>query len=438
MAPTVAVLGLGYVGCVSAAGLAKLGHQVIGVDINRSKVDLINRGRPTIVEQDIEQLVAEQHRHGHLTATTDSMEALAMANLSIVCVGTPSANGGSPNLSAVWSVAGEIGDALRGRGDFHTIAIRSTVPPGTCRKVDEIIASRSGKEPERDFAVVSNPEFLREGTSVHDYFHPPYTVIGTQNDRAFDILSRVYSAIDAPIIKTARELAELIKYVSNAYHALKIAFANEIGAICKDVGLDSHQAMDLLCRDSHLNSSSAYLKPGFAFGGSCLPKDLRALQSLARRRDLKLPVLWAIEMSNALQVERALNMIVETGRKRLGVLGLAFKPGTDDLRESPAVELLERLLGKGYELRVHDRYVSTSALMGANKKYIETKFPHLAALMVRDLPDLMDWAEAIVVAHRTAEYQAAVEKALPSKMVIDLARVLDDPPISPNYRGIAW
>lgn len=435
---SIAVFGLGYVGCVSAACLAKLGCQVIGVDTNIEKVDLINRGKPTIMEQDIEQLALEQYQQGRLKATTNASQAIAVADISIICVGTPSTNGGSSNLDAVWAVARDIGDLLQEKTEFHVIAIRSTVPPGTCRQIEQIIESRSGKTPEQHFSVVSNPEFLREGSSVHDYFHPPYTLIGTGNKHAFEILRSLYESIDAPIIETEREIAELIKYVSNAFHSLKIVFANEIGAICKDIGVDSHQVMDLLCRDIRLNSSAAYLKPGFAFGGSCLPKDLRALMSLARHRDIDLPVLSSIERSNTLQIERAIKMVVETGKRRIGILGLAFKPGTDDLRESPTVELLEHLLGKGYDVKFYDRWVSISSIIGANKQYIESKFSHLASLMVSDPSQLMDWAEVIVVAHKAAEYQAIVQQALEGKTVIDLVRALDDLPSSAQYQGIAW
>ena len=438
MAYTIAVFGLGYVGCVSVACLAKLGHRVIGVDINPSKVELVNQGKPTIIERDIGPLIEEQHRAGRISATADVATALAEADLSLICVGTPSDTNGHPDLKSIWRVAEQIGGCLGDKAGFHTIAIRSTVPPGTCQQVEQVITTLSGKVGEQDFAVASNPEFLREGSSVYDYFHPPHTVIGTQNERALTILRDVYGSIDAPIVETEREVAEMIKYVSNSFHALKVVFANEVAAICKALGIDSHQVMDLFCQDRHLNISPAYLRPGFAFGGSCLPKDLRAMNALARSFSVDAPVLSAITRSNALQLERALDMITATGKKSIGVLGLAFKAGTDDLRESPVVELLERLLGKGFELIIHDQNVMVSSLMGTNKEYIESRFPHLARLLVQDLAEVRQSAEVIVVTQKTPEYQAFVREVLPVKPVIDLVRIFEQIPDTDDYHGIGW
>jgi len=435
---SIAIFGLGYVGCISVAGLAKLGHRVIGVDIEPHKAELINQGRPTIIEKDIESLMEEQHKAGRISAVTDVAAALSEASISMICVGTPSATDGNPDLQSIWNVTKQIGECLRGKDGFHIIAVRSTVPPSTYRHVEEIISSSSHKIAEQDFAVVSNPEFLREGSGVYDYFHPSYTVLGTQNPQALAVLRSIYSAIEAPIVEVQREVAEMTKYVSNSYHALKIVFANEIGAICRELGIDSHEVIKLFCQDHILNISPAYLRPGFAFGGSCLPKDLRAINTMARSFNMDVPVLAAIAHSNALHVDRALNMVAASGKKRIGVLGLAFKTGTDDLRESPVVELLERLLGKGYELTIHDQNVIVSMLVGANKRYIESRFPHLAQLLVEKLDDVRRSAEVVIVTQRTPAYQKFVQEILPTKKVIDLVRIFDQLPDSDNYQGIGW
>jgi GDP-mannose 6-dehydrogenase len=434
----IAIFGLGYVGCVSVACLAKLGNSVTGVDINPHKVDLVNQGRPTIIEKDIKSLMEEQHKYGRISAVSDVTVAMDDADLSMICVSTPSDTDGYPDLQFIWDVAKQIGKCLRGKVGFHIIVIRSTVPPGTCQHVEEIIADLSHMIAEQDFAVVSNPEFLREGTSVYDYFHPSYTVIGTQNTRALGALRQIYSAIEAPIIEVPREVAEMIKYVSNSYHALKVVFANEVSAICRKFRIDSHQVIKLFCQDHQLNISPAYLMPGFAFGGSCLPKDLRALNAMARRFNMDVPVFSAIMHSNALQVERALKMIMACDKRRIGVLGLTFKTGTDDLRESPVIELLERLLGKGYELVIHDQNVVVSMLVGANRQYIESRIPHLARLLVQDLDEVCQFAEVIVVTQRTPEYQKFVQEILPTKTVIDLVRIFDECSDSNNYFGIGW
>ena len=434
----VAIFGLGYVGCISLACLAKLGHRVVGVDINPYKVDLVNQGRPTIVESNVESLMEELYSKGQISASSNVQAAIAEADLSMICVGTPSMADGHPNLGAMWHVAQQIGEYLHGKVGFHTIAIRSTVPPGTCRQVEEIIANSSKRVAEEDFTVVSNPEFLREGTGVYDYFHPPHTVIGTQNAQAIAVLRNIYGSIDAPIFEVQREVAEIIKYVGNSFHALKVVFANEIGAICQGLGIDSHQVMKLLCEDYQLNISPAYLMPGFAFGGSCLPKDLRAMNAMARGLALEVPVLASIAQSNMLQIKRALSIITGTGKRCIGVLGLAFKPDTDDTRESPVVELLEHLLGKGFELIIHDRNVSVSMLVGANKEYIESRLPHLTRSLVHDINEVRQKADVVVVTQKTAEYQNFVSDILDDKIVIDLVRLFDELPDSENYHGIGW
>ncbi|MFW6145868.1 MAG: nucleotide sugar dehydrogenase [Planctomycetota bacterium] len=434
----VSIFGLGYVGCVSAGCLARLGHKVVGVDVNTHKVDLINAGKPTIVEADVDALIAAQHAAGRLSATTDAVAAVSATEVSLICVGTPSDDTGRPDLAAVVHVAGQIGRALADADAFHTVVIRSTVPPGTADLVERTIAETSGRAASEAFAVVGNPEFLREGSSVADYFHPQYTVVGTDNERARRVVHALYAGIDAPMLDTSREVAELIKYASNTFHALKVVFANEVAAVCKTFGVDSHAVMDLLCRDTRLNISPAYLKPGFAFGGSCLPKDLWAINVFARDRGLEVPVLAGIGRSNAVQVERALETILAVGRKRVGMLGLAFKGGTDDLRESPVVELLERLLGKGCDLSIHDSNVSVTRLMGANKRFIEERFPHLVRHMVDDLDTMAERADVIVVSQRSDEYAGFVEAILDDHVVVDLVRIFEAPPASPNYIGLGW
>lgn len=434
---TIAVFGLGYVGCVSAACLAELGNQVIGVDVNHHKVDLINQGKPTIIEKGIAELIEEQYRGGRLSATSDIKTAVSQADICLICVGTPSDKNGYPDLSFIWHVAGQISEAIKESEKFQTIIIRSTVPPGTCREIEQIIA-RSGKRIDQDFAVVSNPEFLREGTSIEDYFHPPYTLIGTHNENAVNMLRHIYGPIHAPILETDREVAEMIKYVNNSFHALKVVFANEIAALCHSMGVDPHTLMSLFVKDHHLNISPAYLKPGFAYGGSCLPKDLKALNAMARSRNVELSVLSSVERSNQLTIDRALDMILAEGKVRVGVLGLAFKSGTDDLRESPVVKLLERLIGKGYEIKIYDQNVLASQLMGANKQYIEATVPHLAILLASDLQEVKEFADLIVVTQKNEEYHSFVTDILPSKAVIDLVRITDTIPDSKQYKGLLW
>ncbi|MDD9269965.1 nucleotide sugar dehydrogenase [Paenibacillus sp. GCM10023248] len=434
---TIAVFGLGYVGCVSAACLAEMGNQVIGVDVNLHKVNLINRGIPTIVEKGIAELVAEQHKQGRLSARSDIQTAVAQADICLVCVGTPSDKSGYPDLSFIRHVADQISDAIKGREKFQTIIIRSTVPPGTCREIELRIA-RSGKVVDKDFAVVSNPEFLREGTSIEDYFNPPYTLIGTRNEKALEMLRNIYSPIQAPIMETDREVAEMIKYVNNSFHALKVVFANEIAALCHSMNVDPHTLMNLFVKDRHLNISPAYLMPGFAYGGSCLPKDLKALNAMARSRNVELSVLSSVERSNALLIEKALDMIVAEGMVRVGVLGLAFKSGTDDLRESPVVKLLERLLGKGYDIKIYDSNVLTSQLVGANKHYIESTVPHLAKLLAPNLEEIKEFADLIVVAQKNEENLEFVLDILPAKQVIDLVRIVDVKPETDHYKGLIW
>ena len=432
----ISIFGLGYVGCVSLGCLAKNGHNVVGVDVSQTKVDLINSGKPTIIEKDIDSIIAEQFAAGRISATRDFADAVRQTEVSIICVGTPSSPDGHLNLDYIFTTARQIGEGMKDKDGFHVVAIRSTVMPGTNQKVGEIIEEASGKKRNEPFAMVSNPEFLREGTAVSDYYKPPVTVIGSDSERGLDIMSEIYSAVEAPIERTEVEVAEMIKYVNNSFHALKITFANEVGNIAKKLGIDSHKVMELFCKDTHLNLSPYYLKPGFAYGGSCLPKDLKGLRTLAHDLYLVSPVIDAVEASNENQKRIAFEMITNAGSKKVGILGLSFKEGTDDLRYSPIVEVTERLLGKGYQVRIFDRNVNLSKLVGANREYIDHHLPHLADLITDDLDSVIGDSEVLVVSHKNAEFREPLRQIV-DKPIIDLVRLFETTD-QPNYQGICW
>jgi len=432
----ISIFGLGYVGCVSLGCLAKNGHNVVGVDVSQTKVDLINSGKPTIIEKDIDSIIAEQFAAGRISATRDFADAVRQTEVSIICVGTPSSPDGHLNLDYIFTTARQIGEGMKDKDGFHVVAIRSTVMPGTNQKVGEIIEEASGKKRNEGFAMVSNPEFLREGTAVSDYYKPPVTVIGSDSERGLDIMSEIYSAVEAPIERTEVEVAEMIKYVNNSFHALKITFANEVGNIAKKLGIDSHKVMELFCKDTHLNLSPYYLKPGFAYGGSCLPKDLKGLRTLAHDLYLVSPVIDAVEASNENQKRIAFEMITNAGSKKVGILGLSFKEGTDDLRYSPIVEVTERLLGKGYQVRIFDRNVNLSKLVGANREYIDHHLPHLADLITDDLDSVIGDSEVLVVSHKNAEFREPLRQIV-DKPIIDLVRLFETTD-QPNYQGICW
>lgn len=435
----IAVFGLGYVGVVAAGCLAAGGHRVIGVDPNSTKVDLVNRGVAPIIEKDIGELIVAAVRGGLLRATADVREAVLTSDLSLVCVGTPSQLNGALDLRFVRKVCEDIGAALRDAGDFHVVVARSTMLPGTMRDVViPALEEVSGKRAGIDFGVCNNPEFLREGSAVHDYRHPPKTVIGETDPRSGGLLATLYGDLDAPLIRTGIETAEMVKYVDNVWHALKVAFANEVGSLCKSLAIDSHRVMEIFCQDTKLNLSPYYLKPGFAFGGSCLPKDVRALNHKARTLDLDLPLLASILPSNGRQIERGYAMITAKGKRRIGVLGFSFKAGTDDLRESPMVEVIERLLGKGYELRLYDRNVNMAALTGANRDYILNHIPHISRIMVPSLDEVLAHAEVLVVGNGAPEFRAALAKAGPEVEIVDFVRVGDHDGWRGNYEGICW
>jgi GDP-mannose 6-dehydrogenase len=435
----ISIMGLGYVGAVSAGCLASDGHNVIGVDPHPTKVDLINQGVAPIVETDIDEIIRAQVALGNLSATSDSARAVHNTDLSLICVGTPSQLNGSLDLRFVRKVCEEIGAALKTKNAFHVVVARSTMLPGTMRDVViPTLEQHSGKIAGRDFGVCNNPEFLREGTAVWDYRNPPKTVIGETDERSGDVLAELYAGLDAPMIRTDVETAEMVKYTDNVWHALKVTFANEIGNLCKAVAIDGHKVMEIFCQDTKLNLSPYYMKPGFAFGGSCLPKDVRALTYKARSLDLDLPVLNAILPSNERQVERGIRMIVDKGHSKVGILGFSFKAGTDDLRESPLVEVIEYLLGKGYELRLYDRNVSLAALTGANRDYILNHIPHIARLMVQSMDEVLDFAQTLVIGNGAAEFKNVLERIRSDQVVVDLVRIVQACSRSGDYDGICW
>jgi GDP-mannose 6-dehydrogenase len=440
----IAVFGLGYVGVVSAACLARDGHSVVGVDPNSLKVDLLRQGKSPIVEPGLEELIVAAVTAGRLVAGSDPAAAVSQCEMLMVCVGTPGQPNGSLDLSYVRRVVQQIGEQLAAAAAYKVVVIRSTLLPGSMQSVvipalEEASQRRAGT----DFGVCINPEFLREGSAINDYYHPPKTVIGAADERAAVRVRELYAGLSAPLMLTNLRTAEMVKYIDNSWHALKVTFANEIGRLCKAMGVDSRVAMRLFCMDTKLNISNAYLRPGFAFGGSCLPKDLRALTYQGRLLDVDTPVLGSVLASNQLHIAHALAMIRATGRRRVGLLGLSFKEGTDDLRESPVVTLAEQLIGKGYELAVYDQNVRLASLMGANREYILNHIPHIGRLMVDRPEDLLEHADVVVVASADQESAALLDKLPAGKSVIDLVGISNAAQGTvtdrmPAYDGIAW
>ena len=436
----VSVFGLGYVGSVSAACLAADGHTVVGVDVNPDKVASLNEGRSPIVEKGLDELIRDSAAGGQLRATTDTAEAVRATDLSLICVGTPSRKNGSLDLTYLERVAEQIGDALKDKDGYHVVVVRSTVLPGTTHEVViPALERKSGKNYGTGFGVTVNPEFLREGTAIHDFRHPPLTLVGHNYRSDAEPTKALYARVDAPIETTTIRTAEMMKYASNTWHALKVTFANEIGNICKRIGIDSHEVMEIFCKDEKLNLSSYYMKPGFAFGGSCLPKDVRALQYRAKEVDLDMPVIQAILGSNQLQIRHAIDEIVDTGKKRVGLFGFSFKAGTDDLRESPIVILAEALLGKGFSLSIYDRNVSMARLVGANREYINTQIPHLSSLLTESIDEVLDKSDVIVVGNAAPEFGDALTRTREDHIILDLVRVKTPrEQIKGDYRGICW
>jgi GDP-mannose 6-dehydrogenase len=438
----ISVLGLGYVGSVSAACLAELGHTVLGLDIDQRKVESIRGGRCPIVEPGLAELVERGVREERLTATDDYSVARE-TDVSLVCVGTPSSDGGSPNLEFTRRVCGQIAEVIRGKDTFHTVVFRSTIPPGTVEgKLLPILEEGSGKKEGDGFGVLFNPEFLREASAVQDFYHPPKIVIGERvaGSRAGDVLAGIYDPIDAPLVRTSMRAAEMVKYADNCFHALKVCFANEIGNLSKALGVpDSHEVMEIFCLDTQLNLSPYYLKPGFAFGGSCLPKDLRAVVRMSQETDVECPVLSAAMPSNQLQIRRAIELIRKTGKRKIGVLGMSFKARTDDLRESPVVQVVSTLIGKGYELCIYDRNISWTELFGANLGFLEHELPYAEKLKAGSLDEVIDRSEVLVVANSDEEFLEVPSRMRSDQILVDLVRIVDDPEtVNGSYVGISW
>jgi GDP-mannose 6-dehydrogenase len=435
----ISVFGLGYVGAVTAACLAHDGHDVLGVDPVRTKVDLINAGRSPIIEGDVGQIIGEVVKSGRLRATDNQDEAILQTDLSFICVGTPSQANGNLDFTYIRRVCELIGKSLKCKPTRHTIVIRSTILPGTMRQiVIPTLEENSEKKAGIDFGICNNPEFLREGSAVKDFNSPPKTVIGEFDRVSGDMLASLYEKLEAPLIRTDFETAEMVKYVDNCWHALKIGFANEIGNICKSVSVDSHEVMKIFCQDKKLNISPAYLLPGFAFGGSCLPKDLRALAYKARMNDLQLPILNAVLPSNELQISKGLELIKEKGNRRIGILGFSFKAGTDDLRESPMIEVIEHLIGKGYDLRIFDRNVNLASLFGANRDFILNRIPHISRLMVQGIDAILNHAQTIVIGNKDPEFQGVLDRLCEGQCLVDFARISNRRSEDGIYDGICW
>jgi GDP-mannose 6-dehydrogenase len=435
----ISVFGLGYVGAVSAACLAAEGHDVIGVDVSLTKIELINEGKSPIIEEGIAEMTSLVVSEKRLRATSSVNDAINNTDISLVCVGTPSNFNGSLKLDYVERVSRQIGEALAKKADKHTVVMRSTMLPGTIESlVRPALEESSGKKEGVDFDLCVNPEFLREGSSIKDFYKPPFTLIGADSSSAAETLGELYAKIDAPIFAISVKAAEMVKYACNCFHGLKVAFANEIGNICKESGIDSHEVMDVFVQDTKLNLSPYYLKPGFAFGGSCLPKDLRALSYRARQLDVPVPLLEATLESNLLQIERAVALITKTGKKKIGFLGFAFKAGTDDLRESPIVAVIERMIGKGFDVCLYDKEVSIARLVGANKEYIEQEIPHIARVMAASIEEVIESSDVIVIGNNDVAFESFADERKDGKIVIDLVRVNKNRISKGSYSGICW
>ena len=436
----ISVFGLGYVGCVSAACLAHDGHQVIGVDINPLKVAMLKEGKSPIIEPGLDELVAEVVENERLKVSTDSETAVYTTEVSIVCVGTPSNGNGSLNLDYVKNVCMEIGKAMHTKPAYHMVVVRSTVLPGTVREIlIPILEESSGKQAGVDFGVVMNPEFLRESTAIKDYYNPSLVVIGELDQQSGKIVDQIYQNIDAQFVHVTLETAEMVKYVNNAFHALKVIFANEIGNLAKAQGVDGRDVMEIVCMDNRLNISPAYLKPGYAFGGSCLPKDVRALLYRAKEKDLQPHLLNALLPSNEAQIQNAIKMVEQTGKKKVGVLGLSFKAGTDDVRESPMIPLIETLVGRGYQVKVFDEKVEVANLIGANRAYLEKEIPHITSLMNSSISDIVNEVDTIVIGNNNPSFYAVPSMMREDQVLIDLIGIdKHNSEIRGDYEGICW
>jgi GDP-mannose 6-dehydrogenase len=436
----ISVFGLGYVGCVTAACLAHDGHSVIGVDVNRLKVDLLDLGQSPVMEPGLDEIVDEVVKSGNLKVSLDSQTAVDATEISLICVGTPSNDNGSLQMQYVEKVCREIGSGLANKHEYHVIVVRSTVLPGTVEeKLIPLLEFHSGRKAGIDFGVCMNPEFLREGSAIHDFYHPSLIVIGEYDPQSGNLVQELYRSVDATVIRTALRVAEMVKYTSNAYHALKVVFANEIGNLCKAQGIDGQDVMQIFIQDRELNVSSTYLMPGFAYGGSCLPKDLRALVYRAKELDVESPLLNALALSNQKQVERGIKLVERTGCKKIGILGLSFKAGTDDLRESPTINLAETLIGRGYQIRIFDEKLQLSKLVGANKLFLEKELPHIASLMSSSMEQLISQSEVIVIANGSQTFHQVASLMNSEQILIDLVGIAKGNGYRPEkYEGICW
>jgi GDP-mannose 6-dehydrogenase len=432
----VTIFGMGYVGCVTAACFSKLGHDVTGVDVDANKIDMINRSQSPIIEPGLTDVIKAGVSSGKLNGTTDPKE---LGDVVIVCVGTPSNDNGSLGLKHLMRVVERIGDMLKGSNSFHVITIRSTVLPGTVENfVIPLLEERSSKKAGRDFGVCMNPEFMRETTAIDDFHNPPFTIIGQQDEKSGDLVAQLYATIKAPLERPSIAVAEMVKYACNAFHATKVCFGNEIGNLCKSMGIDSHRVMEIFCKDTRLNLSPYYLKPGFAFGGSCLPKDLRAIVYQAKRNDVEVPLLSSLMPSNERQIQHAFRLVRNSGRTKIGVLGLSFKSGTDDVRESPIVILIEMLIGKGYGITIYDEEVSLAKLYGANKRYLDETIPHVTSLMESSVSKVLEKSDLVIVSKKTDEFKKEIDANKKDIFVVDLVRLFADYKHRTSYEGISW
>ena len=435
----ISVFGLGYVGAVSCGCLAKEGHEVIGVDILKTKVDIINAGKSPVIEPEIGDFIKAAVKNGKLRAVQAPQEAISNTDLSFVSVGTPSQPNGNLDLKYVKAVCQQIGEALKNKNKFHVVVLRSTMLPGTTKKVIiPLLEQYSGKFSGKDFGVCYNPEFLREGTSVYDFYNPPKTVIGADDEKTANVVSEIYKNLPGKIFIASIEVSEMVKYADNNFHAVKITFANEIGMICKEHGIDSHEVMNIFCADTKLNLSSYYLKPGFAFGGSCLPKDVKALTYNAKMSDIETPLLNSLINSNESQVKAVVSRIIALDKKKIGILGFSFKAGTDDLRGSPIVDVIEILLGKGYKIKLYDQSVNLARLVGANKSYIEQHIPHIAELMCTSMDEAIKDSDLIIIGNKADEFKGIATKIGSDKLILDLVRIDKTKKTEGNYIGLAW
>lgn len=430
----ISIFGVGYVGCILAAGHSYLGHNIIGVDVDERKLNLLKQGKSPVMEKDIDKYIEEAVRKRRLRVTTDAKEAIANSQISIVSVGTPSNDDGSININFTRAVCEEIAKHLKDKKDYHLIVFKSTLFPGTVEnKLIPLIEKRAGKKAGADFGVVHNPEFLREGSGIDDFFNPPMIVFGQLDKKSGDLLEKIYKGIDAPIARTSIKIGEMIKYVNNTFHGLKVVFANEIAKIAKAYGIDSHELMDIFCMDKQLNISKAYLKPGAPYGGSCLTKDLEALRFEAKSKDIKIPVLNSIKESNDAHIDYCIKLIEDTGKKRIGILGLSFKENTDDLRESPILFMIDKLMKKGFEIKIYDKNVVSTEKFGANKLVIEKRYPYLKGILSETIKEVVGSSEVIIIKNRDDEFRKIVGIINENQIIVDFVRLFDKKELKCDY-----